>query len=74
MTNFARNFLSSIGVVVISACLVGMKGIYDDHTLNTQHRIYAEEVVEYIMDTKKDVCLIKAHLKEIELPDCDINK
>ena len=74
MTNFAKNFLSGIGVVVIAACLIGMKDIYDEHTLNTQHRIAAKEVVGYIMDTRKDVCLIKAHLKEIELPDCDIKK
>ncbi|CAH9011867.1 hypothetical protein VPH5P1C_0019 [Vibrio phage 5P1c] len=74
MTNGVKKLLEGIGVVVIAACLIGMKGIYDEHTLNTQHRIAAKEVVGYIMDTRKDVCLIKAHLKEIELPDCDIKK
>lgn len=46
MTNFARNFLSGVGVVVISAMLMGAKTLYDDHTLNTQHREDSKVVVE----------------------------
>lgn len=74
MTNGIRNFLSAVGVVVVSAMLMGAKTLYDDHNLNTQHRLAAQEVIGYIVDTRKDVCLIKAHLKGIELPDCDVSK
>ncbi|CAH9011437.1 TMhelix containing protein [Vibrio phage 249E41-1] len=74
MTNFARNLLSGVGVVVIPAMLMGAKTLYDDHTLNTQHRVAAQEVIGYIMDTRKDVCLIKAHLKGVQLPDCEIER
>ena len=74
MTVFVRNFLAGVGVVVVSAMLMGAKTIYDDHRLNTQHRIDAQGLAGYILDTRKDVCLIKAHLKEIELPDCNFNK
>lgn len=74
MTNGIRNFLSAVGVVVISAMIMGAKTLYDDHKLNTQHRLAAQDVIGYIVDTRKDVCLIKAHLKGIELPDCDVRK
>ena len=74
MTNVVKNFMASIGVIVVGAFLIGMKSFYDDHVLNTQHRVAAKEVIGYIVDTRKDVCLIKAHLKEISLPDCDIIK
>ena len=74
MTNGAKQFLQAVGVIVIGALIVGAKDIYDEHTLNTQHRIAAQDVVQYIVDTRKDVCLIKAHLKGIQLPDCEIER
>lgn len=54
--------------------LTGAKTLYDDQNLNTQHRLDTQGVLGYIVDTRKDVCLIKEHLKGVELSDCDVNR